>query len=176
METDFVWAPLDQLTFTGGLSYLDSEFQDYQNASPLPGGLPQDLTGQSAHFSPEWQGSLVADWSDGLTFWNGTEYFLRGETQYMGEHNAGGNTNQNPQSIQAAYQLFNARIGVRADDKSWELSAFGRNLGDEGYCRAIFAQPFGGQLRATNASNNTTAMRCAVGDPLTWGVQLKLKR
>ena len=176
LETDFVWAPLDQLTFTGGLSYLDSEFQDYQNASPLPGGLPQDLTGQSAHFSPEWQGSLVADWSDDLTFWNGTEYFLRGETQYMGEHNAGGNTNQNPQTIQEAYQLFNARVGVRAHDGAWEVSAFGRNLGDEGYCRAIFAQPFGGQLGATNANNNTTAMRCAVGDPLTWGLQLKLKR
>ena len=175
LETDFIWAPLDQLTLTGGLSYLDSEFQDYTNASPLPGGAPQDLSGKSAHFSPEWQGSLVADWADTFTPISGTEYYLRGETQYMGDHNAGGNTNQNPQSEQDAYQLFNARLGLRADDKSWEVNLWGRNLGDEGYCRAIFAQPFGAQLRAVNATNNTTAMRCAVGDPLTWGIQLKLR-
>lgn len=175
LETDFIWAPLDQLTFTGGVSYLDSEFQDFQNASGLPGGPPQDLTGQSAHFSPEWQGSLVADWSDSLPNWNGTEYFLRGETQYMGEHNAGGNINQNPQTVQDAYQLYNARVGLRALDSTWEINVFGRNLSDEGYCRTLFAQPFGGQLGATNNAANTTAIRCAVGDPLTWGVQLKLR-
>ncbi len=173
LETDFIWAPLDQLTFTGGLSYLDSEFQDFRDATPLPGGAPQDLTGQSAHFSPEWQGSLVADWTDAFPLITGTRYFLRGETQYMGEHNAGAETNQNPQTVQDAYQLFNARIGLRAEDGKWEASLFGKNLGDEGYCRAIFVQPFGAQLGALNAAANTTAVRCAVGDPLTWGVQLK---
>jgi len=176
LETDFVWAPLKQLTLTGGLSYLDSEFQDFQNASSLPGGQPQDLKGQSAHFSPEWQGSLVADWSDDLPTWNGAQYFLRAETQYMGEHNAGGNTNQNPQTIQDAYQLYNARIGLRAPDGAWEVNLFGRNLSDEGYCRTMFAQPFGPQFGATNPTTNTTAIRCAVGDPLTWGAQLKIRR
>jgi iron complex outermembrane receptor protein len=175
VEADFVWAPLDQLTFNGGLSYLDSEFQDYRNASPLPGGPVQDLTGQRAHFAPEWQGSLVADWTDAFTPITGTEYFLRGETQYVGDQNIGGNTNQNPQSFQEGYHLFNARIGLRADDERWEVNLFGKNLGDEGYCLTIFDQPFGAQLGGLNPVANTIPQRCAVGAPQTWGVQLKLR-
>ena len=61
LETDFVWAPLDQLAVPGRVSYLDSELQEYQKGSPLPGGPIQDLTGEPSHFAPEWQGSLVAN-------------------------------------------------------------------------------------------------------------------
>ncbi len=176
LETDFLWAPLDQLSFSGGVSYLDSEFQEYDGASPLPGGEPQDLAGASNHFSPEWQGSLVIDWTDSLGVLNGAEYFLRGETQYMGEHNAGTSTNQNPQTIQDAYQLYNARVGLRAADRTWEATFFGRNLTDEGYCVNFIDQPFGGPLGAVDPVANTTAQRCVVGDPLTWGVQLTLRK
>jgi iron complex outermembrane receptor protein len=176
VETDFIWAPLEQLTFTGGLAYLESEFLDYRGASPLPGGAPQDLTGERNHFAPEWQGSLVVDWDDDFAAIEGVEYFLRGESQYIGEQNVGSSTNQDPQTIQDAYSLFNARIGLRSSDERWEVNLFGRNLTDEGYCVNFFEQPFGSQIGATNAATNTTAQRCAVGDPLTWGVQLRLRK
>ena len=176
IETDFAWAPLDQFTLNGGLSYLDSEFQDYRNASPLPGGPVQDLTGARAHLSPEWQGSLVADWTDNFSPIAGTQYFLRGETQYVGEANVGANTNQNPQSIQDAYQLFNARIGLRAEDDRWEVNLWGKNLSDEGYCTTIVDQPFGRPLGGLDVAANTIQQRCVVGTPQTWGVQLKVRR
>ncbi len=80
-----------------------------------------------------------------------------------------------PQTIQDAYSLINARIGLRASDDRWEVNLFGRNLTDEGYCVSTFEQPFGAQLGAVNATTNTTVQRCAVGEPLTWGVQLKLR-
>lgn len=175
-ETDFVWAPLDQLSFIGGLSYLDSEFQDYRNASPLPGGPVQDLTGERAHLSPDWQGSLVANWEDRFPAISGARYFLRGETQYVGEANVGANTNQNPQSVQDAYQLLNARIGLRAEDDRWEVNLWGKNLSDEGYCTTIFDQPFGAQLGGLDAVANTIPQRCVVGTPQTYGVQLKVRR
>ena len=175
VETDFVWVPLEQLTLTGGISYLDTEFQDYRGASPLPGGQPQDLTGESAHFAPEWQGSLVADWADSFAPIAGTEYFLRGETQFVDNINVGTTTNQNPQSVQEGYSLFNARVGLRAADDRWEANLFGRNLTDVGYCVNILEQPFGSALGGVNAANNTSAMRCVVGEPLTWGVQFKVR-
>lgn len=175
VEIDAVWAPLDQLVFTGGLSYLDSEFLDYRNASPLPGGPIQDLTGERAHFSPDWQGSLVADWSDSFSALAGTEYFIRGETQYVGEQNVGGNTNLNPQSNQDAYQLFNARVGLRAQDDRWEVNLWGKNLSDEGYCQIAFDQPFGASLGGLDVARNETVQRCTIGNPLTWGVQLKVR-
>jgi len=169
IEADIIWAPLDQLTINGGLSLLDSEFLDYQDASPLPGGPVQDLTGGEAHFSPDVQGSLVADWSDSLGF-NDMGYFLRAELQNIGEQNLGGNTNNNPQSIQDAYSLFNARIGLAAEDDNWRLTLWGKNLTEEGYCTTIFDQPFGGSLGGT--ANLQTPQRCVVGAPRTYGVEL----
>lgn len=181
IETDFVWAPLDQLTFIGGLSYLDSEFQEYPNGSPLPAapssaGVLQDLSGETSHFAPEWQGSLVANWADDFSAWDGTEYFLRGETQYIGEQYVGTSTNLNPQTIQDAYQLFNARVGLRATDQNWEVNVFGRNLADEGYCVNIFDQPNGSAFGGVDNATNTGAQRCVPGDPQTWGVELKIRR
>jgi iron complex outermembrane receptor protein len=175
IEADATWQPIDQLRFVGGLSYLDSEFTDYRNASPLPGGPVQDVTGTRAHFSPKWQYSLVSDWSDSLKAFGGTEYFLRGEVQNVGTQNVGAQTNQNPQSIQDSYSLFNARIGLRADDDRWEVSLWGKNLGDKGYCMTIFDQPFSSQLGGLDPVANTQPQRCAVGAPLTWGVELKFR-
>ncbi|NQY97542.1 MAG: TonB-dependent receptor [Henriciella sp.] len=170
IEADVIWAPLDQLTINGGLSFLDSEFLDYENASPLPGGPVQDLTGGEAHFSPDVQGSLVADWSDSLGFQD-MDYFLRAEMQYIGEQNVGANTNNNPQTIQEAYSLLNARVGLAAPDNSWRLTLWGKNLTEEGYCTSKFSQPFGGSLNAT--ANLQTPQRCVVGAPRTYGVELK---
>ena len=169
IEADIIWAPLDQLTLNGGLSLLDSEFLDYRDASPLPGGPVQDLTGGEAHFSPDVQGSLVADWSDSLGV-KDMGYFLRAELQYIGEQNLGGNTNNNPQSIQGSYSLVNARVGLAADDDNWRLSLWGKNLTEEGYCTTTFDQPFGGSLGGV--SNLQAPQRCTVGAPRTYGIEL----
>jgi iron complex outermembrane receptor protein len=175
VEIDTTWRPMEQLTFIGGLSYLDSEFTDYQNASPLPGGAPQDLTGTRAHFSPEWQYSLVADWTDQIEAFGGSEYFLRGEVQNVGTQNIGAGTNQNPQSIQEGYSLFNARLGLRSDHDSWEFSIWGKNLTDKGYCMTIFDQPFSAQLGGLDPVANTQPQRCVVGAPATYGATLKFR-
>ncbi|WP_371395890.1 TonB-dependent receptor [Fretibacter rubidus] len=173
LEVDTTFRPMDQLSFMGGLSYLDSEFTDYRNASPLPGGPVQDLTGERAHFAPKWQGSMVADWSDDFSMMGGTMYFLRGEVQHTGTQNIGANTNQNPQTVQEGYSLLNARVGLRADDDQWELNLWGKNLSDKGYCLTIFDQPFAPQLNGVRNLQNP--QRCSVGAPLTYGVELKFR-
>ena len=170
IEADVIWAPLDQLTINSGLSFLDSEFLDYQNASGLPGGPIQDLTGGEAHFSPDVQGSLVVDWSDSLGYQD-LDYFVRGEMQYIGEQNIGATTNNSPQTIQEAYSLVNARVGLAASDNNWRLTLWGKNLTEEGYCTSIFNQPFGGPLGGT--AKLQTPQRCVVGAPRTYGVELK---
>ncbi len=173
IETDAVFKPIEQLSFIGGASYLDSEFTDYRNASPLPGGPVQDLTGQRNHFAPKFQGSLVADWSDNLEAFGGSMYFLRGEVQHTGSQNIGANTNQSNQTVQESYSLLNARVGIRADDDRWEFNVWGKNLSDKGYCLTIFEQPFASQLNGVR--NLTSPQRCAVGAPLTYGVELKFR-
>jgi iron complex outermembrane receptor protein len=121
-EADFTLNPVDSLTIFGGVSYLDAVFDSFEGASPLPGGLPQDLKAAGS-------GNL--------------EWFLRPEYTYIGEQNIGGDTNNNPQSIQDAYGLVNLRLGLAAGDGRWQVTAYGKNMTDEGYCEVIYNQPRG---------------------------------
>lgn len=170
VEADFTWLPTDQLTLFASAAYQDAEFIEYPNAAPLPGGTPQDLSGTTPNYAPEWQGSIVADWLDDLP---GTqmEYFLRGEYQYNGDQNVGAITNNNPQAIQDAVSLINARAGLNVTE-NLNVSVWGRNLTDEGYCTAISEQPFGAALGGTVVATNTTATRCIVAAPRTYGIEL----
>lgn len=174
LEADVILNPVDELMLFGGLSYLDAEFDSFDTASPLPGSTtPQNLSGRRPHFSPEWQGSFVADWR--RPFGNaGLEWFVRPEYTYVGEQNIGANTNVNPQSIQDGYGLFNLRVGIGAADGRWHVAAFGRNLGDEGYCQVIFDQPLGEQFGAVDPVANTVTQRCVVGDPRTYGLSVRI--
>jgi iron complex outermembrane receptor protein len=157
----------------GGFSYLDAEFDSFESASPLPGDtVSQNLTGRTPHFSPEWQGSLVAEWRAALGSGN-LEWFLRPEYTYIGKQNIGANTNLNPQSIQDSYGLVNLRLGLAAADGRWQVTAYGKNLSDEGYCEINFDQPLGEQFNGVNPVANTVPQRCSVGNPRTYGVSFR---
>ena len=174
VEVDVVLTPVDSLMIFGGLSYLDAEFDSFDAASPLPGDtVPQNLSGRTPHFSPEWQGSLVAEWRAALGSGN-LEWFLRPEYTYIGEQNIGANTNLNPQSIQDSYGLVNLRLGLAAADGRWQITAYGKNLNDEGYCEVLFDQPLGTEFNGVNPVANTVPQRCSVGSPRTYGVSFRL--
>jgi len=173
VEADFVLSPSDSLMIFGGFSYLDSVFDSFDAASPLPGDVdPQDLSGETPHYSPEWQGSLVVEWRAPLGSGN-LEWFLRPEYTYIGEQNIGANTNLNPQSMQDSYGLANLRLGLAAADGRWQVTAYGKNLGDEGYCEINYDQPLGAQFGAVNPGTNTVPQRCTVGNPRTYGVSFR---
>ncbi|MEM6817501.1 MAG: TonB-dependent receptor [Pseudomonadota bacterium] len=168
LEADVNWLATDNLRLVLGLAYLDSEYTDFRNAPGLPGGAPQDLTGARRLFSPEWQGSLAADYSIPIS--GSLEAFAGASVSWIDEQIVGATSNDNPQTIQGSYALLNARLGIRSADNTWDVTLFGYNLGDEGYCQVIFDQAFGAQLGAVDPVNNTSVQRCALGAPRTWNV------
>ena len=174
IEADFVLNPVDSLMIFAGFGYLDAEFDTFVAASPLPGDtVPQDLSGRTPHFSPEFQGSLVADWRSGIGS-SSVEWFARPEYTYIGGQNLGANTNLNPQSVQGGYGLFNLSIGLAADDDRWQVTAYGKNLADERYCELMFDQPLGAQFGAVNAAANTVTQRCIINSTRTYGVLVRM--
>jgi len=174
IEADFVLNPVDSLMIFAGFGFLDAEFDTFESASPLPGDTePQDLSGRTPHFSPEFQGSIVADWRSGLGS-SSVEWFARPEYTYIGEQNLGANTNLNPQSVQGGYGLFNLSIGLAADDDRWQVTAYGKNLADERYCELMFDQPLGAQFGAVNAAANTVTQRCIINSTRTYGVLVRM--
>ena len=191
VELDIQARPVDQLYTVLGVSYLDSGFGDFPNATSLPAdiaayrtavqvsrflGFPpgpaptRDLTGDRNHFSPEWQLSLVAEWSDRIPV-HGLGWFVRGEYQYVSEQNVGGDTNQAPQTMQPGYDIVNARLGLRGANDDWEFSGFVHNVFGQDYCQVIFIQPLATTLNLVDPADGGGMQRCVVGAPRVWGVE-----
>ena len=191
VELDIQARPVDQLYTVLGVSYLDSGFGDFPNATSLPAdiaayrtavqvsrflGFPpgpaptRDLTGDRNHFSPKWQLSLVAEWSDRIPV-HGLGWFVRGEYQYISDQNVGGDTNQAPQTMQPGYDIVNARLGLRGANDDWEFSGFVHNVFGQNYCQVIFIQPLATTLNLVDPADGGGMQRCVVGAPRVWGVE-----
>lgn len=169
LEMDLQYYPMEQWFISLGYAYLDSEFLSFDNGSALPGvsGV-QDLAGTENRYSPEHQVNLASQWTQ--PFGNtGMEWYVRGEMMWTDDANIGATTNNNPQTIQEAYALFNLRVGLTAEDERWSVSAYMENVADEDYCTTMFDQPNGGAFGTI--SDGGTLIRCLQGDPRTVGVR-----
>lgn len=171
VELDVRASPMERLDILLGISFLDSEFLDFQGAPGLIGGPVQDLTGERRTESPEWTSSLAVTWSDNVP---GTEmdWFVRGEHQFVDEQLF--QVNNDPQSRQGAYTISNLRFGLNNPNSNWSVTAFVRNVFDEGYCTRIQNQVLAGLFGGVNRAENTTVMRCIVGRPRTFGIELAM--
>ena len=171
VEIDVNAQVTENLSGTLGLSFLDSEFLDYKNGTALPGfsqNIPQDLTGSRNNYSPEYQASASLEWRDELG--DNLEWFIRGEYQYVDDQNVNGQTDNNPAQIRDGYDLVNARFGISPVDGKWDVTLFGRNLSDEGYCQATFYQPLASTLNLVDPARGNAMTRCVVGQPRTYGL------
>ncbi|MBL6897935.1 MAG: TonB-dependent receptor, partial [Luminiphilus sp.] len=169
LEVDINWVPIEPLRIVAGMGYLDSEYLSFRTAPGLPGGPPQDLTGERRNFSPEWQTSVTADWTQSLG--NGLQWFVGASWSWLDEQNVGTSSNNDPQAMQDAYSIVNARLGLRSAAGDWEIALFGNNLTEEDFCQTIFDQAFGAPIGAVDPVNNTSVMRCNLGAPATWALR-----
>ena len=203
VELDVQFQPRGEFFATLGISYLDSEFDSFPNATGLPGhvaayslqrdilaacmnqvlggvklesecgsvgGIPtRNMKGERNHFSPKWQMAMSGEWTDSLPD-SAADWFIRGEYQFVDDQNVGADTNQNPDTIQSNYNLFNGGAGVRSQKGDWETSVFVKNIFDEEYCQTKYAQPLVGSLGLTDPVSGQGAQRCSLGEPRTWSL------
>ena len=59
--------------------------------------------------------------------------------KYASEYNTG--SDLDPQKLQEAYTVVNARIGLGSRDRSWMLELWAQNLTDEEYIQVGFDAP-----------------------------------
>jgi iron complex outermembrane recepter protein len=133
-EAETRWSATSNLTLSGTLSYLDFAFSNYSNAgctvqqiSQVVAPCTQSLSGRENAFAPEWSGNFAFDWTQPIGA--ALELRVNADFNYRGEHFL--DTDLDPASQQEAQTRINARIGLGANDGSWEFSAFGQNLTDE---------------------------------------------
>lgn len=177
LEFEALFQPNPRFTSTLGFTYLfDHDYSEFVNgpcpvadtsgctfvqSATSPALVPtQDLSGRELSGTTELVGNITAMYTQPLT--NGLEAFARGELFHRGDTYLV--TSLDPRQVQKAYELVNASFGVGADDGSWSLQLWSRNLLDEDYLQGSFDSTLPGNLNAYP------------GDPRTYGLTLRVRR
>ncbi len=142
-ELDFVWRPVTDLTFSGGLAYTDARVDRFNapaGAAVVPAGTP-------LAFAPKWKGSLGADYR-----WrtNGPVDFtfgLQASTQSSQLSLFDASTAVRAQGTIGAYSLVDLQFGLVEKDDRFRLQFVVKNLFDESFPAQITNGGPGGSLR-----------------------------
>jgi iron complex outermembrane recepter protein len=170
LEVDAEYAPTDNVVFTGGLSYVDTEIDDaglavgicaqctVTDPTRLIGGVRRALIdGNPFPNSPELIGNFTARFSYPLA--NGGELFAFTDWAYQGDTNL---FLYESVEFQTSDQFEGGlKFGWARQDKTLELAVFARNITDED------------NIKGAIDFNNNTAF---VNEPRIVGVSLSARR
>ncbi len=174
-ESDLTWAPIEPLTISGSLAYLDAEYTDFEGASCGLGETPDfadgscDRTGETPSYSPEWQWTLGAEWTQPISN-SDLEWRLRADYNWRDDQNLV-RVSQDDFGDQDAYGLLNLRAVLAASSGGWAVEAFVNNVTDETYYIAAALQPVGALVSAGGFAGAQGGFGW-YGAPRTWGVQI----
>ncbi len=179
IETDFQWLVSDRLLLDGNISYVDSRWDEYEDAGCLrpqyqavacdPVTLTQDLSGKRLNYTSPWTANLNVTWDD--NFSNGMGWFIRGEYAYRDDRFFF--PDLDPDLTDEDYFLLNASLGIRAADGTWDVTLWGKNLTDEEYLISASRNRDAG-----NAGFGTVPIegyRVTAGDERTYGLTLRYR-
>ena len=116
------------------LTSPDGKCRAVWNAAGTYAGGNQDLSNQW-NGSAKYSGSVIVDYTN--TFANGMEFFASVDMQFSDTFIGTGDLD--PIDTQEKLELFNARVGIRAD--AWELMVYGNNITDELYAIGMYDTP-----------------------------------
>lgn len=159
-EAELLWFPesMPGLTLQGGVTYADATYDEF---APTGTADVDRLSGQNFSLAPEWYTSGSVTYEGNLE--NGMTWLAHLDGRWVSEQNTG--SDLDPEKIQEGYALFNGRVGIGAEDESWRVELWGRNLADEDYIQVGFDGPF--QPGSFNAF---------LGSPRSWGVTFRSRR
>ncbi|WP_252272768.1 TonB-dependent receptor [Pseudomonas subflava] len=138
IELDGLLRASERVDLRLGVAWSDARYRDFDNApcSPESAQWSCDLSGERLFNAPEWSATAGVDYrhplEHGLELFGAVDHSLR--TGYYGSLEGGAG------SYQPTYTLTNLRLGLRQADRRWEAELWARNLFDEGYITAVYAQ------------------------------------
>jgi outer membrane receptor protein involved in Fe transport len=155
---DVAWlTPVSGLTLSGGVTYAFTNINEFGAALPL---FSTARLNDRLSFAPLWSGVVSAGWEHPLS--NALTLRINLSEKYSSAYNTG--SDLDPEKLQGAYGLLDARIGIGAPDGRWAVELWGHNVTDKGYFQVAFDAPF--QYQQIDAF---------VGDPRTYGATLRVK-
>jgi iron complex outermembrane recepter protein len=181
VEIEYLITPVRDLTFSGGLTYLDSKYSKNLVGTagrPLSRVLFQ-LPG-SRTFGSQWAATAAVNWTPPISdTLRGLIYF---DTKLISDINTGSDLDL--EKIQDGYALVNGRIGVLGPGRKWSLELWGQNLFGKKYQQIVADAPGQGSgTFAAVAAAATTGLQATAnqlyiafpGEPRTYGVTARFK-
>lgn len=176
-EIDTVWIPpVDGFYIQGGVAYADTTYGD--NIRPT-GSVVTDVTlpGSQLSLSPKWYVSGSVSYERPV--FGNFKFKSNVGGRWVSEYNTG--SDLLVPKMQDAFALFNARIGIGADDDRWALELWSQNITDEDYIQVGFNAPLQGSSGITslttpyNPLNDTITYNAFLGAPRTFGATLRFQ-
>jgi iron complex outermembrane receptor protein len=160
VEFEVTARPIEGLNLSGNVAYTDAKFTDYVGpcylgqtvAQGCVAGTPStyQAAGVSLPLVAKWSYTLAANYSHPVG--NGKMLELNGNLFRKGS----ALSTVDPLTRIPAYTLVNGNIGIAAEDGSWKISVFARNLFDK-YFVAKISHPFAdGYLNTPTAEARRT--------------------
>ena len=161
LEASLDWAATPRLNLSAGISLLDSEIVSTDVVlPPLDGSPDTTIKGNEIPNAPQvsFNGRIAYQMPLGANFALG----LQTDFNYVDEHFL--EPNNREYLAESGYFLINGRVTLMPTDGPWQVSLWGKNLGDEEYRSA--AQDLAFALGFSEIVN---------GMPLTWGVEFEYR-
>ena len=168
LDADFVWFPIHNLSFQGGLTVADTRYalSDTQLADFVARTGFQGSKGSRLSLAPLYSASF----SGTYTYNVNNDYHVRFNAgmKFSSDYNTG--SDLDPGKIQKDFMVWNGRVvfGPRSD--RWDVEVFAENLFDKDYKQVAFDSGF--QNAPTNAQGVLDAF---LGAPRTFGVTLRAR-
>lgn len=143
LDLSVTWAPVQGLTLRGNLGLLDTELGSFQTVIGVPVTIPAGNRLPNAA-ETTFSGSARYEWRVA----EGVEASIQGGAHYSGDVYK--EALNSPYLSADAYWLFDARAAL-STDSGWEISVWGRNLGDERYAAQVTDLAIGTGNRIFNA-------------------------
>ncbi|TBU83785.1 TonB-dependent receptor [Phytopseudomonas dryadis] len=127
VELDYSLQATRQLKLSGAVAYTKARVDSFQ--CPPGAAATCDIDGAPLPFSPDWKSHVRADYSipldNGLDVELSTDYSWQDKVQYS--------LDQNPDTIQGAYGIWNASVALANYNDGWRVALLARNLTDKSY-------------------------------------------
>ena len=180
LDAEVLWqsASLKGLMLQGGATYARTEYCDSipgcdfvgpgQTSAACPSvGALYKLQGAQVSFAPEW--SLSGALTYERDIYEGVMARFNIGAKYMSVFNTG--SDLDPEKLQDAYTVVNARIGIGASDRSWSLELWGLNIFDKYYTQVGFDAPL--QNLSPLPNNPVNSFNAFPGAPATYGITFR---
>lgn len=130
LELDLGARPIRGLSLNGGLALTNAHIDQF--TCPVGAQASCNVNGKTLPFSPTVKANLSADYRHPLSFGPELELY----TNYYWQSRVQYDLAQSPNTIQGAYGILNASVGLNFQD-GWRVALIGKNLLDKSYVSAM---------------------------------------